>query len=226
MQAEKRASEMESTRVQVTKASTPQIVHDKRRPVLNAGSFVDVAPTLTPGHCSYGGHAWVVDSCLDAKGRTLVSVRYALEGNIEKHVELTRIIYSPGNSTTCLCSSSKTNHHRHHTTTSRGTHDGKKGICRQADRDEFGRLRYDGEVLREKGDIHLVDSTVTGSDACTCRSPKCLLLPLFLDTVFPKVEALVGVVGRYAGYVPIIQGDNAHDASFFDAAVDTKRTSS
>jgi hypothetical protein len=75
MQAEKRARQLESTRVEVTKASTPQIIHDKRRPVLsNAGSFVDVAPNLTPGHCSYGGHAWVVDSCLDAEGRTLVSV--------------------------------------------------------------------------------------------------------------------------------------------------------
>jgi hypothetical protein len=82
MQAKKRARELESTRVQVTKASTPQIVHDKRRPVLNAGSFIDVSPNLTPGHCSFGGHAWFVDSCLDAEGRILVSIRYALEGNI------------------------------------------------------------------------------------------------------------------------------------------------
>jgi hypothetical protein len=50
MQAEKRARELESTRVEVTKASTPQIVHHKRRPVLNAGSFVNVSPDLTPGH--------------------------------------------------------------------------------------------------------------------------------------------------------------------------------
>jgi hypothetical protein len=84
MQAEKKARELELTRVQVTKASTPQIVHD-------AGSFVDVSPNLTPGHCSYGGHAWVVGSCLGSKGTTLVSVPYALEGNIKKHVELTRI---------------------------------------------------------------------------------------------------------------------------------------
>jgi hypothetical protein len=63
MQAGKRARELESTRVEVTKASTPQIIHDKRRPVLNAGSFVDAAPNLTPGHCSYGGHAWVVFGC-------------------------------------------------------------------------------------------------------------------------------------------------------------------
>jgi hypothetical protein len=91
MQAEKRASELESTRVEVTKASTPQIVHNKHRPVLNAGSFVNVSPDLTPGHCSYAGHAWVVDSCLDAKGRTLVSVRYSLEGTMEMCIELTQI---------------------------------------------------------------------------------------------------------------------------------------
>jgi hypothetical protein len=56
-QAEKRARELESSRVQVTNGSPPQILHDKCRPVLNAGSFVDVAPDLTPGNCSYGGHA-------------------------------------------------------------------------------------------------------------------------------------------------------------------------
>jgi hypothetical protein len=66
MQAEKRARELESILVQFTKASTPQIVLDKCRPVLNAGSFVDISPDLTPGHCSYGGHAWVVDSCLES----------------------------------------------------------------------------------------------------------------------------------------------------------------
>jgi hypothetical protein len=91
---------------------------------------------------------------------------------------------------------------------------------RKSRRNEFGRLRYDGKVLREKGDIYLVDSTVTSSDAGTCRAPKYPLLPLFLDTVFPKVEALAGVGGRYAVYVPIIQGDNAgpHQEGDFDAS--------
>jgi hypothetical protein len=40
-----------------------------------------------------------------------------------------------------------------------------------------------------------------------------------MDTVFPKVEALAGVGGRYyAGCVPIIQGDNArpHQEGDFD----------
>jgi hypothetical protein len=91
MQAEKRARELESTLVEVTKASKPQIVHDNQRSVLDAGVFVVVSPNLTPGLCSYGGNAWVVESSLDAKGRTLVSVRYALEGSMEKNGELARI---------------------------------------------------------------------------------------------------------------------------------------
>jgi hypothetical protein len=74
MQAEKRARELESTLVEVTKASTPQIVHGNQRSVLNTGVFVVVSPDLTPGHCSYGGNASVVESGLDAKGRTFVSV--------------------------------------------------------------------------------------------------------------------------------------------------------
>jgi hypothetical protein len=76
------------------KASTPHILYDKhRRLVLNAGTFVYVvAPDLTPaGNCLYGGKAWVVNSYVDAKGRALVNVRYALEGTMETHIELTRI---------------------------------------------------------------------------------------------------------------------------------------
>jgi hypothetical protein len=134
MQAEKRAREVESTLVQLTKASTPPIIHDKHRPVLNAGSFVDVSPNLTPGHCSYGGHAWVVDCCLDDNGRTLVSVRYALEGNTEKHIELTQITPIEIPQHARARPPKRTTHHRHHTTTNRGTHDDEKGICRQADR--------------------------------------------------------------------------------------------
>jgi hypothetical protein len=50
--------------------------------------------------------------------------------------------------------------------------------------------------------------------------PKVPLLPLFLETVPSKVEALVGVGGGYAGYVPIIQGNNAgpHREGDFDAS--------
>ena len=79
MQAEKRARELESTWVQLTKALVPKVVHNKHRPVLNAGSFVNISSNLTPGHCSCGGHAWVLESCLDAEGseenQRLVSYR-------------------------------------------------------------------------------------------------------------------------------------------------------
>jgi hypothetical protein len=64
---------------------------------------------------------------------------------------------------------------------------------------KFGQIPYTGKVLREKGAIYLVESTISGSDAGTCHSLKYPLLPLFLDIVFLKVEALVGVGGRYAG---------------------------
>jgi hypothetical protein len=74
MQAKKIARELESTQVQFTKASTPLTLHGKRHPVLNAGSFIDILPDLTPGNCSYLGHAWVVNSYLDPEGRTLMSV--------------------------------------------------------------------------------------------------------------------------------------------------------
>jgi hypothetical protein len=53
---------------------------------------------------------------------------------------------------------------------------------RKSWQDEFRQLRYDGEVLREKGDMYLVDSTVTGSDAGTCRAPK---YPLFFQRLKP-----------------------------------------
>jgi hypothetical protein len=91
MQAQKRAWDLESALVEVTKASKPQIVHDNQRHVLNAGVFIVVSPDLTPDHCSYGGNDWVAESSLDAKGRTLVSVRYALEGSMEKNIELAPI---------------------------------------------------------------------------------------------------------------------------------------
>jgi hypothetical protein len=35
------------------------------------------------------------------------------------------------------------------------------------------------------------------------------LLPIFSDTIFPIVESLVGPGGKYEGYKPVFQGDNA-----------------
>ena len=85
-------------------------------------------------------------------------------------------------------------------------------------RDADGKLRYNGPVVRRKGDCYLVDVPVTGSSAGTSDDPKFSLLSLFEETVFPRIKQLVGPGGDYEGYLPVIQGDNAgphQDATFF-----------
>jgi hypothetical protein len=58
--------------------------------------FIKAAPNMTPGKCSYGGEAWVAESCMDDKGRTLVIVRYALANTMETiNIQLTRITLVP-----------------------------------------------------------------------------------------------------------------------------------
>lgn len=70
-------------------------------------------------------------------------------------------------------------------------------------------LRYNGEVIRKKGDSYMVDCNVTGSDEGTSKNPKFSLLSVFRDVVLPKVKAITMAGGEYEGYIPIIQGDNA-----------------
>ena len=43
---------------------------------------------------------------------------------------------------------------------------------RQATKDEDGKVRYDGDIVREKGDIYFKDCAVTGSDPGTSSEPK------------------------------------------------------
>ena len=75
--------------------------------------------------------------------------------------------------------------------------------------DENGSRRYDGSIVRIKGDAYLVDCNVTGSDEGTSNNPKFSLMALFRDQVFPKIAELVSPGGTYCGYLPVIQGDNA-----------------
>mmetsp|Transcript_26045 Transcript_26045/g.26462 ORF Transcript_26045/g.26462 Transcript_26045/m.26462 type:complete len:396 (-) Transcript_26045:7-1194(-) len=72
-----------------------------------------------------------------------------------------------------------------------------------------GALVRDGAIIRQSGDVYLVDCNVTGSDEGTSSAPKFSLLSVFRDHIFPKVETLVGPGGQYKGYLPVIQGDNA-----------------
>jgi Transposase len=80
---------------------------------------------------------------------------------------------------------------------------------RESRLDENGNRRYDGDIIRMKGDAYLIDCNVTGSDDGTSNNPKFSLLALFRDQVFPKIGELVGPGGAYEGYLPVFQGDNA-----------------
>jgi hypothetical protein len=76
---------------------------------------------------------------------------------------------------------------------------------RESRLDENGSRRYDGEIVRMKGDAYLIDCNVTGSDEGTSNNPKFSLLALFRDQVFPKIAELVGPSGAYTGYLPVFQ---------------------
>ena len=80
---------------------------------------------------------------------------------------------------------------------------------RESRLDENGNRRYDGDIVRMKGDAYLIDCNVPGLDEGTSNNPKFSLLALFCNQVFPKIAQLVGLGGVYEGYQPVFQGDNA-----------------
>ena len=69
--------------------------------------------------------------------------------------------------------------------------------------------KYDGSLVRKKGDAYLVDCNVTGSSKGTEDNPKFPLKEVFQREVFPAVDDLVKEGGEYEGYLPIFRGDNA-----------------
>jgi hypothetical protein len=84
-----------------------------------------------------------------------------------------------------------------------------KKMVRKSIRQPDRRLRQNGDIVRSKGDVYRIECAVTGSDVGTAENPKFPLLNLFHDFIFPQVEELVRPGGRFAGYTPIIQGNNA-----------------
>ena len=90
-------------------------------------------------------------------------------------------------------------------------------IQRTSRRNEDEKLVYDGDVLRRKGDLYLVDCNVTGSSCGTADDPKFALLTYFEGLVFEAVKDSVKEGGKFEGYTPIIQGDDPgphQDATF------------
>ena len=94
-----------------------------------------------------------------------------------------------------------------------------KRMVRQRVRQRSGSFRATGEIIRQKGDLFLVEYAVTGSEEGTSDNPKFSLKQLFETTIFPDVEKLVGPGGKYEGYKVIFQGDNAgphREQAYFD----------
>jgi hypothetical protein len=103
MQAEKRGREMESTLVQVTKASTPQIVLDKCRPVLNALApssmyllisllanvpMEDMLGLLTLAWMPKEEHWWVFDMHWKAPSRSISNLLELLQCKSPQHARV------------------------------------------------------------------------------------------------------------------------------------------
>ena len=84
-----------------------------------------------------------------------------------------------------------------------------KKTVRKSCRDGEGKIKYDGEIMREKDDAYMVDCTVTGADAGTLDAPKLSLEYLFEEHIFPQIAVLVAPGGYPEGFLPIFQGDNA-----------------
>ena len=92
-----------------------------------------------------------------------------------------------------------------------------KKQVRESRRTEDGRIVYDGDIIREKGEVFWVDTNVTGSDEGTSDNPKFSLKTLFEEQIIPIIERLIRE--EYPGYIPVIQGDNAgphQDKTFLD----------
>ena len=93
-----------------------------------------------------------------------------------------------------------------------------KKTTKQSTRGPDGKLKYNGPIVRRKGDCYLVDVAVMGSSNGTSEEPKFSLLTLFKDTLFPRIHELICPGGRFDGYLPVIQGDNAgphQDTTFY-----------
>jgi len=82
------------------------------------------------------------------------------------------------------------------------------------------KLKYDGRILRSKGDLYKVDCCVTGSNHGTVENPKFPLMAYFEHNVF---KDLVKPGGKYDGYTVVIHGDNAgphNDATYLNIVKD------
>ena len=71
------------------------------------------------------------------------------------------------------------------------------------ERSETWNIVYDGKILRQKGDLYLVDCNVTWLTCGSYDDPKFALLSYFHELVFEAVKDLVKVKGKFEGYLPV-----------------------
>ena len=80
---------------------------------------------------------------------------------------------------------------------------------REGVRQEDDTIKYNGAIKRKRDDLYLVDCAVTGSNDGTAKDPKCSLQRIFENCIYPVVNKLVGVGGKYERYKVVCQGDGA-----------------
>ena len=73
--------------------------------------------------------------------------------------------------------------------------------------------RGKGGVMVKKGDFVLTDCTVTGTDTGSPDKPKFSLRLLWEHSLFPSLDAIVGVGGQCEGAIVVHQEDNAGDTN-------------
>lgn len=80
---------------------------------------------------------------------------------------------------------------------------------REGPKTKDGRQVFDGPIIRQKGDVYMVDRNVTGSNEGTSDAPNFSLSSFFKEVVFPHLAAIVGPGGLYEDFIPVVQGDKA-----------------
>jgi len=95
-------------------------------------------------------------------------------------------------------------------------------------RDENGNMKFDGKIIRKKGDTYKVDVCVTGANVGSSTNPKFALLHLWKNKLFPMIHKLTEDVDTNTspcrGARVIYQEDHAgpHDEAEFTAFMDAE----
>ena len=84
-----------------------------------------------------------------------------------------------------------------------------KKTVRKFCRDGEEGIKYDGEIVCNKGDAYMVGFTVTEADDGTLNAPKFSLKSPSEEQIFPEIAVLVAPGGDLEGYLPIFLGDNS-----------------